>query len=143
MLEWRNNRLDFHSSGRRIVLLPVGLFFTSPLRREAADPVSRQKGFDMSLLPSSKETLPLTVENIGFMLDRLGRDCAPLQFLRELTQNSIEAILRTGEIDGEIRWDVDWNRFDLSGDGIYKLAIIDTGDGMTGPEMIRYINQLS
>jgi hypothetical protein len=77
------------------------------------------------------------------MLDRLGRDCAPLQFLRELTQNGIEAILRTPEQAGEIRWDVDWNKFDLAGDGVYKLAVIDTGDGMTGAEMVKYINQLS
>lgn len=93
--------------------------------------------------PSSKRTAPLTVSNTGFMLDRLGRDCAPLQFLRELTQNSIEAIMRTTEKEGEIRWDVDWNRFDLTGDGIFKLAVIDTGDGMTGPDMEKYINQLS
>jgi hypothetical protein len=79
---------------------------------------------------------------MGFMLDRLGRDCAPLQYLRELTQNSIEAIGRAGG-KGEIRWDVDWNRFDLQGDGVYKLAVVDTGDGMTGPEMVKYINQLS
>jgi hypothetical protein len=92
---------------------------------------------------TTKETLPLTVDNIGFMLDRLGRDCAPLQFLRELTQNAIESILRTSEKSGEIRWDVDWNRYDLIGDGVFKLAIIDTGDGMTGPEMVKYINQLS
>jgi hypothetical protein len=97
----------------------------------------------MPALPSSKETLPLSVDNIGFMLDRLGRDCAPLQFLRELTQNSLEAILRTSEKEGEIRWEVDWNRFDLMGDGVYKLTVVDTGDGMTGPEMVKYINQLS
>ncbi len=38
------------------------------------------------------KTLDMTVEkNTGFMVDRLGQDCAPLQFLRELTQkNSIE-----------------------------------------------------
>ena len=94
-------------------------------------------------LPSAKETLPLSVDNMGFMLDRLGLDCAPLQFLRELTQNSIEAILRTSAKNGEIHWDVDWNRFDLIGDGVFKLAVIDTGDGMTGPEMVKYINQLS
>jgi hypothetical protein len=98
----------------------------------------------MPLHPSStKDTLPLTVHNMGFMLDRLGMDCAPLQFLRELTQNSIEAILRTPAKSGEIRWDVDWNRLDLAGDGVYKLAVLDTGDGMTGPEMVKYINQLS
>jgi hypothetical protein len=97
----------------------------------------------VTALPSSKETLPLTVDNMGFMLDRLGLDCAPLQFLRELTQNSIEAILRTRDKSGDIQWDVDWNRFDLMQDGVFKLSVIDTGDGMTGQEMVKYINQLS
>ena len=86
-------------------------------------------------------TLPLTVANTGFLLDRLGEDCHPLQFLRELTQNSIEAIARTSERSGEVVWDVDWNYYDLQ--GVLKLCVIDTGDGMTGPEMVTYINQLS
>ncbi|MBF8254631.1 MAG: hypothetical protein HW373_1326 [Deltaproteobacteria bacterium] len=84
--------------------------------------------------------LAMTVHNIGFLLDRLGQDCHPLQYLRELTQNSIEAILRRNG-KGEIVWDVDWTAFDL--DGIQKLCVIDTGDGMTGDEMVRFINQLS
>ena len=44
--------------------------------------------------PASGEDnlLAMSVDNIGFLLDRLGQDCHPLQFLRELTQNSIEAI---------------------------------------------------
>jgi hypothetical protein len=92
---------------------------------------------------STRRTSPLTVDNMGFMLDRLGRDCAPLQFLRELTQNSIEAILKQPSKTGEIRWDVDWNHFDLKRDGVYKLAVIDTGVGMSGPDMVKYINQLS
>jgi hypothetical protein len=29
--------------------------------------------------------LPMTVDNVGFLLDRLGQDCSPLQYLRELT----------------------------------------------------------
>ena len=41
--------------------------------------------------------LAMSVQNIGFLLDRLGQDCHPLQFLRELTQNGIEAIGRTAE----------------------------------------------
>jgi hypothetical protein len=52
--------------------------------------------------------LAMSVHNIGFLLDRLGQDCHRLQFLRELTQNGIEAIERTGE-QGTIVWDVDWN----------------------------------
>ena len=89
-----------------------------------------------------QRTLNLKVANTGFLLDRMGADCHPLQFLRELTQNSIEAIQRTGS-GGEIRWDVDWNTFNLGDDAVYKLSVIDTGDGMTGEEMELFINQLS
>lgn len=89
----------------------------------------------------SKATLLMTVKNTGFLLDRLGEDCHPLQFLRELTTNAIEAITRTPEKTGEITWDVDWVTLDL--EGRYKLCIIDNGVGMTGDEMVEYINQLS
>jgi hypothetical protein len=82
----------------------------------------------------------MSVHNVGFLLDRLGQDCSPLQYLRELTQNAIEAVMRTGE-PGQIVWDVDWISYDLGGP--MKLCIVDTGDGMTGEEMIRFINQLS
>jgi hypothetical protein len=92
---------------------------------------------------SAERTLPLTVRNTGFLLERLGRDCHPLQFLRELTQNSIEAIGRTPERKGEVVWDVDWVSHELGDYGAYKLSITDTGDGMTGKEMVQLINQLS
>lgn len=85
--------------------------------------------------------LPMTVDKVGFLLDRLGQDCSPLQYLRELTQNAIEAVQRT-RTPGQVIWDVDWTLFDL-GDGPMKVCIVDTGDGMTGDEMIRFINQLS
>ncbi len=84
--------------------------------------------------------LAMSVLNIGFLLDRLGQDCHPLQYLRELTQNSIEAIKRAG-VPGEIIWDVDWTTFDL--EGVQKLSITDSGDGMSGEDMVRFINQLS
>lgn len=90
---------------------------------------------------AASRTLQMTVHNTGFMLDRLGKDCSPLQFLREVTQNSIDAIRVTSEGQGEVIWDVDWNRYDLT--GVYKLACIDTGIGMTGDEMLQYINMLS
>jgi hypothetical protein len=83
----------------------------------------------------------MSVDDIGFMLDRLGRDCSPLQFLRELTQNSLEAIKRVKGQSGSITWDVDWDWYDLT--GVYKLCIIDDGVGMTGQDMIKYINNLS
>jgi len=92
---------------------------------------------------TNNKTLPMTVANTSFLIDRMGEDCHPLQFLRELTQNAIEAIRRTPEKCGEIIWDVDWISLDLGDQKAYKLSITDNGDGMTGPEMVKYINQLS
>lgn len=92
---------------------------------------------------TTENTLPLQVHDVGFLLDRLGQDCHPLQFLRELTQNAIEAILKTPKKSGQIVWDVDWLSFDLGDHPAFKLSITDTGCGMTGEEMCQYINQLS
>ncbi len=88
-----------------------------------------------------ERTLEMTVENTGFLVDRLGEDCAPLQYLRELTENSIRAIEETSAGTGRITWDLDWVEFDLT--GMKKLCIIDTGVGMSGEEMRNYINKLS
>jgi hypothetical protein len=55
----------------------------------------------------SDRTLPMTVQNMGFLLDRLGADCAPLQFIRELNVNAAEAIGAIPEHQGEIIWDYD------------------------------------
>jgi len=94
------------------------------------------------LVKSSDDTLEMKVANMTFMLERLAQDCAPLQFVRELTQNAIDSIKAHGK-PGEIRWDVDWTRYDLEPKEGYKIAVVDTGIGMTGPEMVDYINQLS
>ena len=45
------------------------------------------------------------------LLDKLGEECHPLQFLRELTQNALEAIQKLPEPTGEIVWDVDWTAY--------------------------------
>jgi hypothetical protein len=86
------------------------------------------------------KTLKMKVDNTGFLLDRMGKDCAPLQYVRELTQNAIEAITRAGRAEGHILWEADTTR---STSGVPKLSITDNGIGMTGEEMIRYINTLS
>lgn len=91
--------------------------------------------------PSVHDTLPMSVADMTFLVNRLGDDCAPLQYIRELTQNGIEAILKLDPSAGRIIWDVNWNHYAL--DGVFKLACIDTGVGMTGPEMVEYINKLS
>jgi hypothetical protein len=86
-------------------------------------------------LVGSDETVPMEVANIGFMLERLGRDCDDLQFLRELTENAIQAEAT------EIIWDFDRPTYEI--DGVYKLCCIDNGRGMTADEMRMYINNLS
>ncbi len=87
---------------------------------------------------SSRDILPMTVANMTFLVNRLGDDCSPLQFIRELTQNSIDSVASS---QGTITWDVDWALFDLT--GFRKLACIDTGAGMSGPHMVKFINELS
>lgn len=86
------------------------------------------------------KTLKMKVDNTGFLLDRMGKDCAPLQYIRELTQNAIEAIARAGLQEGAIVWEADLTH---STSGVPKLSITDNGVGMSGEEMIRYINTLS
>lgn len=90
--------------------------------------------------PASR-TLQMSVANMTFMVDRLGADCAPGQFIRELTENGIAAIESLPDKQGEIIWDVEWVLHALN--GVHKLCVIDTGVGMTGPEMVEYINKLS
>ena len=35
---------------------------------------------------------PISVENADFLIDRLHRDCSPMQYIRELCKNSLEAV---------------------------------------------------
>lgn len=92
------------------------------------------------LVLQPKDTLPMKVANMTFLVNRLGEDCSPLQYIRELTQNAIEGIQLSGE-PGEVIWDVSWSHYEL--DPVFKLSCIDTGAGMTGEEMVKYINELS
>lgn len=89
----------------------------------------------------ARDTLPMSVANMTFLVNKLGQDCSPLQFVRELTQNAIEGVSQLVGEAGEVVWDVAWTHHDL--DGVYKQCCIDTGAGMTGPEMVKYINELS
>ena len=43
------------------------------------------------------------VANVGFLIENLGKDAGELQYLRELTQNAIEAIQARGGADGRIK----------------------------------------
>ena len=69
----------------------------------------------------------------------LGNQCAPLQYIRELTQNSIEAIQQSGK-DGQIVWTYD--RQYMKEKGIRKLSIIDNGVGMDGEELRKLMNHM-
>lgn len=90
--------------------------------------------------------IPIGVTNAPFALDLLARDCPPTQFLREMTRNGIEAIeayVETVDPDyrGEVIWTVDPLLHALEGRS--KLACIDTGIGMSGHEMVTYLNDLT
>ncbi len=87
--------------------------------------------------------LPMNVAEPSFLVDRLGQDCRPEQFLRELTQNSIEAIIRTGG-PGQIVWQAA-PRFFFPESRQFgsKLSISDNGCGMTAQELELFINRLT
>lgn len=99
-------------------------------------------------------TMPIELRQAAFLLERLAADCAPLQEYRELTKNALEAVARAMEADAElpegghqIVWDVEWralaSQVESGQKPVYKLSLWDTGDGMTGDEMVEYINHLA
>lgn len=75
----------------------------------------------------------LSVGNPTFMIDRLGSDCPPLHFLREFTQNSLDAKAT----------DIHWGYNETFVPGVRKLSILDNGAGMTVEDMLEFINKLS
>lgn len=84
---------------------------------------------------------PMRVRNPGFLLDMFGRDVPPLQSIRELVENSIEAItMKSRDAGGVVVFGLADHHLK---EGRRKLAIMDTGCGMTGEEMMEYLNELS
>ena len=75
------------------------------------------------------------------LIQRMARDCPPDQFVREFIKNSIEAVQRVPGTDKQIRIDVDWGYFEAT--GVHKICFMDNGDGMTGNEMLKHLNNLS
>jgi hypothetical protein len=80
----------------------------------------------------------MKVANMAFLLERLAKDCSLFQFIRELTQNAIEAIIASNK-PGVIHWCVDSTEVI----GPNKLCIIDTGIGMEPDSMMLYLNNIS
>lgn len=89
--------------------------------------------------------IPVGVRNAPFALDLWAQGCPPNQFVREFTVNGIEAIAAYRQaIDpsfrGELLWTIDPTYEQV---GLTKLACIDTGIGMSAPEMPDYLNDLA
>jgi hypothetical protein len=78
------------------------------------------------------------VANVGFLIENLGKDAGELQFLRELVQNSLEAIINADRAEGG-RVEIDYEEID----GVRKLRITDNGIGMTPEEVAENLNRLS
>lgn len=83
----------------------------------------------------------MQVTNIRDLVRYHHQSCSPLQYLRELTVNSIQSIMRKPTQKGIITWDVNWDYYKVD-QRICKLAITDTGDGIEPSKMELYLNQL-
>jgi len=75
------------------------------------------------------------------LIRNLARDCPPSQYLREFTKNSMEACERTKLTDREVV--LDFNHAIYKTTGVFKLCLIDNGDGMTADQMLKLLNNLS
>lgn len=83
------------------------------------------------------DILPMGVGDTNFAVHRASRDVRPMAWLRELTQNAIEAVLKTVK-PGRVTWrTVRLDHYDAP-----KLAVEDTGCGMSRDEILKYINNL-
>lgn len=69
------------------------------------------------------------------LFEKLAAETGPLQGERELTVNALEAHAR------HIVWDYDWRL--MAAAGLAKRCIVDDGDGMTAPDLERYIGELA
>jgi hypothetical protein len=85
---------------------------------------------------------PTGVNSSGLtaLIQNLGRDCTPSQFLREFVKNAFEASQRTGQPG---RVEVDFNEAIYASRGHYKISFTDNGDGMTADQMVSLLNNLS
>lgn len=84
--------------------------------------------------------------NPNFILDQLALQAEPMQWLRELVQNAMEANLRAQSGKGtgrrKTRVFIDMDRQLHARTGLRNLCVIDNGDGMTAAEMERNLNSL-
>lgn len=88
-----------------------------------------------------RKSQPIKTKNTSFMIDRLASDLPPHQYVRELVQNSIEA--NATEILLDAHWPSIGVRTSQGLGPVWKLAIIDNGQGMTAEQLMDNIGQLS
>jgi hypothetical protein len=82
----------------------------------------------------------ISVSKPSFAIDRLAADCAPLQWLRELSHNGIQAVGKV-EDGGVVVWARDeWTTYSDQYEAS-KLAVYDTGVGMTADELLELVGQ--
>ncbi len=74
-------------------------------------------------------------DNITFGVDQQGELIHPLQYIREVVQNGIDAGAT------KILLDVDWSHYEITR-GTVKLCCIDNGRGMSAEDMLRYLNRM-
>ena len=94
---------------------------------------------------SQHEIEPIGMNDAGMtaLINNLGRDCLPEQYIREFTKNSIEAILRAKENNGVITIDVNWVDWYYQDSNPTYISFTDNGIGMSPQEMSNLLNKLS
>lgn len=94
---------------------------------------------------SQFEIEPIGMNDAGMtaLINNLGRDCLPEQYIREFTRNSIEAILRAKESKGVIVIDTNWVDWFYQENNPTYISFTDNGIGMSPSEMSNLLNKLS
>ncbi len=83
----------------------------------------------------------VNVQGLTALINNLGRDCTPEQFMREFVQNALEACQRTGLTDRRVV--VDYNQGIHERSGMFKMCFTDNGDGMSLTQMNNLLNSIS
>jgi len=83
----------------------------------------------------------VNVQGLTALINNLGRDCTPEQFMREFVQNGLEACQRTGLPDRRVV--VDYNHGIHERSGMFKMSFTDNGDGMSLTQMHNLLNSIS
>ena len=77
----------------------------------------------------------------SLLIDLMGRDCLPEQYIREFIRNSIEAIQELDDPNGDIVIDCNWGLWDMNSE-LFKISFIDNGTGMSPEQMCALLSNL-